>query len=681
MDEGLSRRAYAAIVSGVTVWFAIAALHGIADVWLWGHNGFNGAAFFNGARNSLRFGLVGQALYHFDTTPPHAASLYTHHPLLVHFHLVAMQWLLGSREWVGRAVPAFYSVADIVALAWVTRRHWSRAVSAMAVTAYALTPLNLIFANMIDHEQGSIAFLLLALDGVATWFATGTRRSAVQTCAGFAVAAQWDWPAYPIAFFVFCVAAWRGRHRLRAELSFLMPLAVTMLVSFGAFFAWIWRTHGSLADMRAALAMRTGAVDGYAARLWDRSLDLYGPVLLALLAGWMLWASKRKRESRDIIVLAFLIGQVFHTVVFRQAGFIHAYWTWHANPGVAIAVAELIAWVFFMWGRPSYVIAVVLLAWQCVFAVRQFAWGYATGGASYAYAPSDTDQREENLWAREVSRLFPRARTRYWPSSSIHRRRVEFDVQLDAPMVAGEAYLSPPRPRFVHEVALIDLHHLDLHRVDDDETLGKLAHAMATHAAFVWDDRFLAIDLASQPRPLLRFVREPEPTPWWWSWLHQPDAERFRWVAAQARSPFRFGAVASELHGGSGGRPFSWSCPGDGSLVAVEVAIADDRISALQPRCDSGDGPWVGGRFAERPTGLLARLVGHPRRALPTRTVRCSDGQPLSGLEVVANRTVQDIKALCEGDRDAIGLRGYYGDLVDGVAVLHGPLGRETLPQ
>ena len=676
MDEDIGKRTYLAAVAVATIWLAMASLHGVADVWLWGHNGFNGAAFFNGARNSLRFGLVGQALYHFDTRPPHPASLYTHHPLLVHFHLIAMQWLFGAKEWAGRAVPAFYSVADIVVLAWVTRRHWSRRVSAMAVIVYALTPLNLVFANMIDHEQGSITFLLLALDGVATWFTKETRRSVVQACVGFAIAAQWDWPAYPIAFLVFCVAIWRARHRLRDELPFLVPLASTMLVSFGGFFAWIWVTHGSFADMRSALAMRTGAVDGLAARLWDRSLDLYGPILVGLLAVWLVWTVRRKRAPRDIIVFSFLVGQVFHTLVFRQAGFIHAYWTWHANPGLAIAVAELVAWLFFAWGRPAYAIAVCLTALQALFAMRQFQWGYATGGASYAYAASDTDQRDENLWAREVARVFPREGTRYWLSASIHRRRTEFDVQLDAPMLAGEAYLSPPRPRSNHEVALIDLHHL----VADAEMQNRLQAAIDAHATRVWDDRFLAIDFAAPAQPLLRFIREEEPTSWWWSWLHQPGARRFRWTQAEPRPLFHMDATSDELHGGAGGKAFAWTCPGDGRLLGVDAAFAGDRLTALRPRCDTGDGPWVGGRFAERPSGLLGRLVGHERGALPTRAVVCADGKPLADLRVSADRTVRDVTAVCEGERDAVGLRGHYGDLVDGVAVLRAARGHATLP-
>ena len=675
MDEDIGKRAYLAVVGVATVGLAMAALHGIADVWLWGHNGFNGAAFFNGARNSLRFGVVGQALYHFDTRPPQPASLYTHHPLLVHFHLIATQWLFGAKEWTGRIVPALYSVADLVILAWVTRRHWSRRVSAIAVVTYVLTPLNLIFANMIDHEQGSIAFLLLALDGVATWFARGTRRAIAQTCIAFAVAAQWDWPAYPIAFLVFCVALWRGRHRLRVELPFLVSLAVTMLVSFGAFFAWIWRTHGSFADMRGALAMRTGAVDGLAARLWERSLDLYGPIVLLLLAAWLIWKPRRERAPRDIIVFAFLIGQLFHSLVFRQAGFIHAYWTWHANPGVAIAVGELVAWACATWRRPSYAIAVSCLVVQALFAVRQFEWGYATGGASYAYAASDTDQREENLWAREVARTFPREGTRYWVSASIHRRRTELDVQLDAPIFAAEAYLTPPRPRASHEVALLDLHHLAL----DIEARGRLLDAIAAHATRVWDDRFIAIDLAAPAGPLIRFVRRDEPTGWWWSWLHQPGAKRFTWVPAEPRALFHASAIDGELHGASGGRAFRWTCPGGGRLFGLDAAFDDERVTALRPRCDTGEGPWVGGRFVERPSGLLGRLIGHPRRPLPTQAIVCADGGPLAGLRVNADRTVREVAAVCEGERNVVGLAGHYGDLVDGIAVLRADRGSETL--
>ncbi len=665
----LSKRAYV-IVTGLAVLVVTAAsLHGIADVWLWGHNGFNGAAFFNAAKNSLRFGVVGQALYHFDTKPPHPTSLYTNHPLLVHFHLIAMQWLFGAKEWAGRAVPAFYSVLDVVVLAWVTRRHWSREVSAIAVVVYALTPLNLIFANMIDHEQASIVFLLIGLDGVVTWLTTGRRGAVAQACVAFAVAAQWDWPAYPIGFFVWCVVLVRARNR--GAMPFAVPFAATMLASFAAFFGWIWWMRGSLSNMKAALAMRTGAVDGLAARLWERSLDLYGPILLTLLAGWLVWTARRKREPRDVIVFAFLLGQVFHTLVFKQAGYIHAYWTWHANPGLAIAVGELVAWGFFVWGRPAYAIAAVALAVQGVFAIRQFQWGYATGAGSYAYAASDTDQREENLWAKDVARIYPRDNTRYWLSQSIYRRRIEFDIQLDAPMLAGEGYLSRLRhAQYAHEVALVDLHHL----TGDAVTREALRRAMHEHAAIVWDGRFIAVDLAAEPAPTRTFARQEEPASWLWSWLHQPGAPRFHWREVETQGePFQLETVTGEQHGGTSGAPFVWTCPTGDALLRIDVAYDGERLTALRPHCARAGGPWVGGRWVERPKGVLGALIGHPRAALPTRSLACPGGDPLRDLKVTADRTVHDLAPVCGGERVVVGLRGHYGDLVDGVAVEYAP--------
>ncbi len=151
---------YRLAVAAVFVVFFMVCFHRIANYWQWGHNGFNGAAFSQAARNSIRFGIVGQAQYHTGLTPPIQKSTYTHHPQLLHFHLIGICELFGSREWAGRLVPALYSFLSLIILFSMVRRFWGRIPALAAIVIYVLTPINLIFPNMINHEQGGIFWCL-----------------------------------------------------------------------------------------------------------------------------------------------------------------------------------------------------------------------------------------------------------------------------------------------------------------------------------------------------------------------------------------------------------------------------------------------------------------------------------------------------------------------------------------
>ncbi|HSN81445.1 MAG TPA: hypothetical protein VLS88_02610, partial [Polyangiales bacterium] len=65
------------------------AVLGIADQWTRGHNGWNGAAYHNAARNTLRWDVLFPLQYETANVPPRKDQLYTHAPLGVHLHNVA----------------------------------------------------------------------------------------------------------------------------------------------------------------------------------------------------------------------------------------------------------------------------------------------------------------------------------------------------------------------------------------------------------------------------------------------------------------------------------------------------------------------------------------------------------------------------------------------------------------
>ena len=72
-----------------------------------------------------------------------------------------------------------------------------------ACAIWALTPLHLVFAHMVNHEQGSIFWLLAFVFSYVRWCQTRRRRHVLWGMVALSMAAQFDWPAYYIAFFVF----------------------------------------------------------------------------------------------------------------------------------------------------------------------------------------------------------------------------------------------------------------------------------------------------------------------------------------------------------------------------------------------------------------------------------------------------------------------------------------------
>ncbi|MDH4282906.1 MAG: glycosyltransferase family 39 protein, partial [Myxococcales bacterium] len=117
---------------------------GIADQWTRGHNGWNGAAYQNAARNTLRWGVLFPLQYDTANVPPSKDELYTHAPLALHLHDVASVKLFGDSELSIRLVAAFWSVAALCMLFAVVRRLWDDAHALTASAVYVVLPINAI---------------------------------------------------------------------------------------------------------------------------------------------------------------------------------------------------------------------------------------------------------------------------------------------------------------------------------------------------------------------------------------------------------------------------------------------------------------------------------------------------------------------------------------------------------
>jgi len=669
---------YGALAALIYAWFAAICLHGIASDWQWGHNGYNGAAFYQAARNSLRFHVIGQALYYSGTVPPGVEDIYTHHPMMLHFHLIGALKLLGDHEWVGRLVPAFYSFAGLGMVHLVTGRTFGRAVALCAIALFALTPLHAVFANMIDHEQGCIFWCLALIYAYIRWLETPSPRWLAAMLVAVTIAMQFDWPAYYLAFILACHALGTGlcRARLswhwRREFTLVVVFSVVVLCNAGGFFLWIKHLRGGLTEMGSAFSGRSSSTDGYYPRLWARSLDLQGPLLIGLGAAWLPVLigriALRKAHMGDFTAAAFALMQLTHSLVFKQAGFIHCYWTYYASPALAIgggvvlttAVRSLgsgISWVAQKvqnWPSPllkpalhlgfGTLAAVPLLNYQIPATLERMDWGFRGGSGSYI-EPYDA-QLPEVGFAKTLGQFYPRTTTFYLQHGSMPGR-IEFQSSLDAPRVFFDSFSTLPaeRQKGKRTVLIADLVH-----VADRAGLRRLAE---THPTRVFGRRFFAIEVDDQRASLQRFVAVPQAISGWWRWLVHPDRGPLRWVperapvtAAELFTP-QVHVVRALSAGGSGGSPMTWDCA-RGEFVAtlagrVTSNGAAKLLGGLQVTCQPVD---------VRQGSLVAAA---PPQEGPFYGGQGSDGR---------------FHLTCAPGDVAVGLHGRAGALVDAVGLI-----------
>jgi 4-amino-4-deoxy-L-arabinose transferase-like glycosyltransferase len=379
----------------ITVLQAAMGVHQIANVWQRGHIGYNGAAYHQAARNTLRWGEPLPAQYVVGARKPEAADLYGHAPLALHAQTVAAVALLGDRPEAVRAVPLVHGVLAAVALFLVVLRFWGWPAALLASAIYVLLPINAIYAHMSNHSTGFLFWSLVLLYAYLRWIGASMHRPskdavarsghrgwlALVFAAAF-MAMQWDWPAYYVAFVL--AVHWALR---RTHVAWLALFCAMVLASFGGFFAFVAWQLGGLEGLVGTFRARSEPVG--AGELWDRVLaPMFGGPLLVLCVCWAgglaVRLTRGRAHARDLVPVAFALSGVMHTALFRTTAVIHPYWPWPLNPFVAIAAAEVLLWAARRAGRwigrvnrrPStWATAVVLGAfalWYLPFSARAY---------------------------------------------------------------------------------------------------------------------------------------------------------------------------------------------------------------------------------------------------------------------------------------------------------------------
>jgi len=430
------------------------AAWGIADQWTRGHNGWNGAAYHNAARNTLRWDVLFPLQYDTANRPPDREKLYTHAPLALHLNNVVSVKLFGDRELSIRLVAGFWSVAALCMLFAVVRRLWDDGHALTASAIYVALPINAIYTNMANHSAGFIFWSLLALylyiraSRAPPW----RPQSFALFLASFAMAASWDWPAYYVAFAIALHWGWslyvsRSSGGASGSTRQLFMFCAWVLLLFVGHFVLVQWVAGNLDELR-------GAFNSRRALSWTRFRThlllvpelMFTAPILGLCLAWVLFCFIRvvrgTARARDLIPVAFLFAGVVHYWTFRWSAVVHSYWAWPMLPAVAIAVTtslfETGRWIRARSGLLASFSVLLLLVPLLTRVVQIVPTGRYVGGSMWFFTPvrgtiDEYDSgRPELRFARRVKAWTDRS-TGVQLHTSLKERRLEprFDITLD----------------------------------------------------------------------------------------------------------------------------------------------------------------------------------------------------------------------------------------------------------
>ncbi|MCB1151598.1 glycosyltransferase family 39 protein, partial [bacterium] len=333
----------------------VVGLYGIDQPIVWGHQGFHVGEHGLAARNLRRFGTW-TPTRHSDPTPAPDSSLSFHHPFLLHPYLAATQALFGEAPWTARIIPLLFSLAAIIGLFAFANRVRGPTTAAIAALAFVLTPLNLVFSHLLDHQIVALAFIMASMLGLRAMLARGSRAGARVWLVGALLAGLTDWPWYPTAFLLFiglAVATLRGqlgpdRRRLAVLLG---VFAAIVLFTFTQHFVGAW-LHHAFGDLGHAFGNRGNTSDAaeFFRVMLRRVRELHTWPLVLSLVLWTLLALWRtvvlgRFDLGTLVILAITLGQTTHLARFPTEFMVHEYRSyWYVLPA-AFALGDLIAHV------------------------------------------------------------------------------------------------------------------------------------------------------------------------------------------------------------------------------------------------------------------------------------------------------------------------------------------------
>lgn len=617
----------------------------IANIFLWGHDGGNGAPYFAAAHASVRFHTLWQAKGYVGLTPPGHADFYMHHPILLHLHLVLVRVVLGSSEWVGRLVPFAYSVGVLFLLHRVARRAWSAPFAFVATAIYALTPLHAIYATMINHEQGAIFWCLVAVVALVRSLKGQGDKRRILLVVSTTLAVQYAWLSYFViaaagALAVLMAIRARGATTRRRFVSTATTLLITGVANVCLFALLIWWAKGGFSDLRAAGHLRSGEATSYGETLVGRAFDLYGVGILGVAAlGTLRLLVRAKRGQlmvRDLIAVSFALGQVGLSAAFRNAGGIHAFWTYGAGIAIALLGAEGVITVrralehrFSRRIAIGFLVVALLLQIRTTIAKRE--WGLATGLAAYT---KHDDQFELVQLAQWLGAHYGRDVT-YQLHESLGAR-VETYYYLDAPFVPVDDLEKPSPPCRTKACVLV----LDLRSAPDALTRTIASRHARTHRTHLFGGHFVVIETNTTvtERAAHAYQLVSEAPSGWHRWFvsarHPPASWREHEEDVDAEILAGTPIPTSTADTTASGRGAMELCAGGSPLTAMVMVHDQGNLISLRGKCGAAMTPWVG---------------QVPRREHGETVVGCDGASALLGLGLASASAFGAASPWCAG--------------------------------
>lgn len=325
----------------VTFVFAATHLQGIGEVYLAGHQGFNGALRSIIGRNYVRYGfwnlrfrpIKNVGMMDATTSP----LVHWHHPPLVHMLVGVSFYVFGESETSARLVPVAFGFLSVLLLWRIVRRRWGPVGGLIAAAAFCLFPLEIEYGAMPNYEALVIALMLGALWSVLKIRETRTLSAKVFLFVFTAFAGFTDWPAFIFAAFV------------GIGLVLKKPRHVGLFVAYGVFCVfllvglWQWLDRFSDASGLSGLAKwRAGHTVPIVMHLWWKRLvlrlfDYVGsPFLLLAFIGGMAHVIQRQFP---VVTGVFGAGGMLYLLVFKHGSWVHVFFLSYLLP----AFAELVA--------------------------------------------------------------------------------------------------------------------------------------------------------------------------------------------------------------------------------------------------------------------------------------------------------------------------------------------------
>lgn len=326
-------------------------LYGIAQPIRWGHEGFHVAEHGLAARNLVRHGSWAVTRHHGPSVPP-AATLNFHHPFLLHPYVAVAHEALGEEPWVARTIPLFFGLLALAGLWTLAARVRSEAEAALACALFVLTPLNVCYSHLPDHQIIAVAYTLWSFVGLVDWLRGGRLASAALWLGAGVLAGLTDWPWYPVAFLVFAGLAtqlWRrrlataGGPSRRQLMAGVAAFAVLVAASFAHHFAWAWAAGGWEDLMVAARDRGPGSSTSefVGIVLWRIHHLHTWPVVGAALAWLAVVGLRRRLDIGTGLILALLAGQTIWLLRMQGEFMVHEYRSYWYVPAFALAAADV----------------------------------------------------------------------------------------------------------------------------------------------------------------------------------------------------------------------------------------------------------------------------------------------------------------------------------------------------